>query len=294
MSLPVAAALGALLLGAPASKPPAKTPAKGPAPVSLLEPVQLSGDGLELRQRERVAVYTGHVVAVRRDATVRCDVLTGFFDAASQLQRLECVGHAEAVQGDTHITGARADFDNVTGKVVVTGEPRATRAGVQLQGRRFTYDTVRDELFGDEPTTHADHTGSDGKPVSIRARALRVDRARGTAVWTGDVRVLRSGATVRCDRLVAHSGPDGRLHKAACTGHARMDMDERWASGERADYDVPAARVWVTGNPMAGDGASEMTGSRFTLDLDHRTLAGENVRAKVDGAAARTRGKGKR
>ncbi|MEN9799914.1 MAG: hypothetical protein RL653_3611 [Pseudomonadota bacterium] len=292
MSPWAATALGLLLLGAPA---PRRAAAPKPAPpVSLLEPVQLSGDALQLRQREHVAVYTGHVVAVRRDATVRCDVLAGWFDASNQLLRLECVGQAEAVQGDTRITGARADFDNVTGKIVVTGEPRATRAGVQLQARRFTYDTVRDELLGDEPTTHADNTGSDGKPVSIRARSLRVDRARGTAVWTGDVRVLRSGATVKCDRLVARSGPDGRLQKAACTGHARMDMDDRWAVGERADYDVSAARVWVTGNPMAGDGANEMTGSRFTLDLEQRTLAGENVRAKVDGAAARAKGKGKR
>jgi len=281
-----------LLLALALSAAPAKAPPRGrTAPPAqkqvMLEPVQLSGDALELRQDERTAHYTGHVVAVRKDATLRCDALTGWFNEADQPLRFECVGHVEAVQQDTRVEGERADFDNVTGKVVVTGNPRATRAGVKVTGRRFTFDTVRDELFGDDATTVSDSTGSDGKPVTIRARALKVDNARGTAVWTGDVRVLREGAIIRCQRLVARSGEEGRLSQAACTGNAHLDMADRWAEGERADYDVAAARVFVTGNPRAGDGANLMTGTRFVVDVEQRLIVGENVRARLDPAAAK-------
>ena len=281
-----------LLLLCVLSAAPGKVPPRGKQPSApqrqvQLEPVLLSGDALELRQDERTALYTGHVVAVRKDATLRCDALTGWFDEANQPLRFQCVGHAEAVQQDTKVEGERADFDNVTGRVVVTGNPRATRAGVRVTGRRFTFDTVRDELFGEDATTVSDSTGSDGKPVTIRARGLKVDNARGTAVWTGDVRVLREGAVIRCRRLVARSGADGRLSQAACTGDARLDMEDRWAEGERADYDVEAARVFVTGTPRAGDGANVMTGTRFVVDVEQRLIVGENVKARLDPAAAK-------
>ncbi|MBM4378543.1 MAG: hypothetical protein FJ086_04475 [Deltaproteobacteria bacterium] len=279
-----------LAAAAPASSRASRGRPSAPAQKQvLLEPVQLSGDVLELRQGDRTALYTGHVVAVRKDATLRCDTLTGWFDASNQPLRFDCVGHVQAVQRDTTVEGERAEFDNATGVVVVTGSPRATRGGVRVSGRRFRFDTVRDELSGEEPTTVSDSTGSDGRPVTIRARAVRVDNARGTAVWTGDVRVLREGAVIRCQRLVAQSAPDGRLSRAACTGAARLDMAERWAEGERADYDVTSARVFVTGNPRAGDGVNLMNGTRFVVDVEQRLVVGENVRARLDPAAARAR-----
>jgi lipopolysaccharide export system protein LptA len=288
-----AALLWLALAAAPARGKPAAgkaPPARRPAQQQvLLEPVQLSGDVLELRQDERTALYTGHVVAVRKDATLRCDTLTGWFDEANQPLRFECVGRVEAVQQDTKVEGERAEFDNATGVVVVTGNPRATRGGVRVTGRRFRFDTVRDELLGDDPATVSDSPGSAGKPVTVRARTVRVDNARGTAVWTGDVRVLRDGATLRCTRLVARSAPDGTLTHAACTGSARLDMAERWAEGERADYDVPSARVFVTGNPRAGDGVNLMNGTRFVVDVEQRLMVGENVRARLDPAASKAR-----
>ena len=142
-------ALALALSAAPAKAPPRGRTAPPAQKQVMLEPVQLSGDALELRQDERTAHYTGHVVAVRKDATLKCEALTGWFDASNQPLRFECVGHVEALQQDTKVEGERAVFDNATGVVEVTGNPRATRAGVRVVGRRFRFDTARDELLGD-------------------------------------------------------------------------------------------------------------------------------------------------
>ncbi|MFL5321504.1 MAG: LptA/OstA family protein [Myxococcaceae bacterium] len=285
--------LAALLLTRGVMAPhPVVTPDAGTtqklSPELAKEPVQISGDQFEIQGKANTATYSGHVKVLvpNKGATLQCDKLVAHYTSAQEVSRIECIGNAEATQGDKWARGDRADFDNTSGIVVITGNPQARQGGSEVTGDRFVIDLVGDTLKGEAVKTIAAPTtpmGDRGKlPVQIVGDRFEVQGRKNTASWSGRVRVRRGPTQITCDRLVAHYGEDQQLRSAECVGNATAIDGDKWAHGERAVYDVPQGLITVTGNPEAKQGPNRMTATKFVIDLPGDTIRGDNVKMQVE------------
>ncbi|KAA2235831.1 LptA/OstA family protein [Salinarimonas soli] len=158
-----AAALAAGLIAAPAlaQQPGAKakdSPLTGLGSNSK-EPIKVDADRLEVFDRENRAVYTGNVVAVQGDTTMRCTTLTIFFerqrgaDGAVQrtaapaggdqndaIKRIECGGPVTVVSKTQVATGDQAVYDRAGGRVIMTGNVALSDGPNVTRGERLVYD----------------------------------------------------------------------------------------------------------------------------------------------------------
>ncbi|RKG80674.1 hypothetical protein D7W79_07350 [Corallococcus exercitus] len=116
----------------PAAPPPA--PGTSLAPVGLRNPVDLSADHVTGDRNQ--AVLTGNVVVKHQTMDIRCDKMTGYYNATRQVTRVVCAGNVRAVDGDRQARGERADYDVPSGVLVVTGSPEARQGNTYLTGTK--------------------------------------------------------------------------------------------------------------------------------------------------------------
>jgi lipopolysaccharide export system protein LptA len=124
---------------APAGAAPRPAPAGTPAQ-RLKNPVDIKAQLFELLGNRNQASYKGNVLVRHRTLVLKCDELTSFYAQgnAQQVQRVECVGNVEAVDGDRSAKGERADFDVASGTLVVTGSPEARQGNNYMRGTKVT------------------------------------------------------------------------------------------------------------------------------------------------------------
>jgi lipopolysaccharide export system protein LptA len=92
------------------------------------QPVQINAQTLEVRDKSKVATYSGNVRLVQGDTTMRCKVLVVYYDAgqtagqtvkaatpgpsgSSQIRRIEATGNVIVTQKDQTATGEKAIYD---------------------------------------------------------------------------------------------------------------------------------------------------------------------------------------
>ncbi|WP_223642319.1 LptA/OstA family protein [Corallococcus sp. EGB] len=119
---------------APAPGTPAPPPGTSLAPTGLRNPVDLSADHVTGDRNQ--AVLTGNVVVKHQTMDIRCDKMTGYYNATRQVTRVVCAGNVRAVDGDRQARGERADYDVPSGVLVVTGSPEARQGNTYLTGTK--------------------------------------------------------------------------------------------------------------------------------------------------------------
>src|SRR5207253_4006306 len=115
--------------------------------------IKIDSDRLDVYDRENRAVFTGSVVAVQGDSTMRCTVLTVFYEqrgkgaertaAGAQgdsIKQLDCTGPVTVVSKDQVATGDNATFDRVNNKVILTGNAALSQCQNVTRGERIVYD----------------------------------------------------------------------------------------------------------------------------------------------------------
>ncbi|TSC33511.1 LptA/OstA family protein [Corallococcus sp. Z5C101001] len=118
--------------GAPAAPLPA--PGTSLAPADLRNPVDLSADHVTGDRTQ--AVLTGNVRVKHQTMDIRCDKMTGYYNATRQVTRVVCAGNVRAVDGDRQARGERADYDVPSGVLVVTGSPEARQGNTYVTGTK--------------------------------------------------------------------------------------------------------------------------------------------------------------
>ena len=116
------------------------------APSEFKNPVNITADRFEIQGRRQEAVWLGNVKAVRGRTILTCERLIAHYTKQQEINRIECVGRVEATHGDMWAKGERADFDNVSGILTVTGSPEARKGQNQLRGARIVFDVARDTI----------------------------------------------------------------------------------------------------------------------------------------------------
>jgi lipopolysaccharide export system protein LptA len=172
VSRPLAAAVALILAGA-AYAQPAPKPQETGVPNALQgfaknkdEPVQIEAATLEVRDKDKTAVFTGNVVVTQGDTVMKCKELRVFYDqddpkgatkgiaakggsmkaaqpgpgGRQSIRRLEARGGVVVTTKDQTATGATGIFEMKTNTVTLTGGVVITQGTNVLKGERLVVD----------------------------------------------------------------------------------------------------------------------------------------------------------
>lgn len=318
------ALLPSLALGAPgpggsASRAtPKRSPSRGSADggtrglTSGARPVEIDSDRLEVFGKRNQAVYTGNARARRGGTAIRCEQLVvTYVKGGSDVSRIEARGGVEVEDtAGRWARGDQADFDNLTGVLVVTGKPEARQGANHVAGSTVRFLADSDLIEVDEARTRLESERAAGTPgggtpakaaaskVQIDADKLRIRQSTQQAEWTGHVRARRGTALITSERLLAFYGQDQEVSRLEARGNVEVVDADRWARGEKADFDNKTGVLVVTGSPVARQGASIITGTKVTFTVGKELIEVENARTvtavprKGDKASDKSPGKG--
>jgi lipopolysaccharide export system protein LptA len=119
------------------------------------KPVNIKAASLEVRDKEKVATFSGGVHVVQGDTDMRCKTLVVYYEdnskdgkdavkaaqpgpaGSNQIRRMEARDNVVVTQKDQVATGDRGDFDMRTNTVVLTGKVVVTKGKDVLRGERL-------------------------------------------------------------------------------------------------------------------------------------------------------------
>jgi len=125
------------------------------------QPVNIKADALEVRDRNKVATFTGSVHLVQGDTVLRCKILVVFYDqddagapavksatpgpaGSSQIRRMEAKGAVVVTQKDQTATGESAIYDLKSNTVTLVagagGNVAVTQGPNVMTGERLVVD----------------------------------------------------------------------------------------------------------------------------------------------------------
>jgi lipopolysaccharide export system protein LptA len=159
------AATAALLIGAPVhvhaqAQPQKKQVASPGFGTASKEPIQIDADRLEVFSKEQRAIYSGNVIAVQGDTTIKSAQMIVFYDRQSSpngqpaaqpaaaegeggtaLRRVEAKGGVTVISKDQVATGNEGVFDRSSNKIVLTGNVALSQGENVTKGEKLIYDT---------------------------------------------------------------------------------------------------------------------------------------------------------
>jgi lipopolysaccharide export system protein LptA len=130
------------------------------------QPVKIEASRLEVRDKDKVATFTGNVKVVQGDTTMRCKVLVVFYEkkdeaqggptgsqpgapmpaaapgpaGSSQINRLEAKGNVVVTQKDQTATGDTGLFDMKSNTVTMTGNVLVSQGTNVMRGEKLVVD----------------------------------------------------------------------------------------------------------------------------------------------------------
>ena len=147
------------------------------------QPVQIEAAALEVRDKEKVATFTGNVKVVQGDTTMRCKSLVVFYEqqggqkaqagtqtmkaatpgpgGSSQISRLEARGGVTVTQKDQIANGDTGVFDMKANTVTLMGNVVVSQGPNVMRGDRLVVDLTSgvsrvDAGKSNGPVAHAD------------------------------------------------------------------------------------------------------------------------------------------
>ena len=129
-----------------------------PLPQKRDEPVKITSATLEVRDKSKMATFSGDVHVIQGETEVRCQVLVVFYDddqdgkdksAAKkapeggrnqQIRRMEAKGNVVVTQKEQRAVGDRAEFDMRSNTVTMIGNVVVTKGDDVLRGQRMVVD----------------------------------------------------------------------------------------------------------------------------------------------------------
>jgi lipopolysaccharide export system protein LptA len=120
------------------------------------QPVKIQAAALEVREKEKLATFSGDVYVLQGDTELRCKVLTVSYEEETggqtvkaadpgpggqkQIRRIEAKGGVVVIQKDQKATGDSAIFNMRENTVMLTGNVVVTRGADILRGHRLVVD----------------------------------------------------------------------------------------------------------------------------------------------------------
>lgn len=154
--------LGAVLAGAIAASAVAAPPQPANGPPNALQgfsrnrdqPIKIDAASLEVRDREKVATFSGKVELVQGDTVLNCQKLVVFYDAEGKtavaakdntagqqnIRRIEVLGDVVVTQKDQKATAEKGVFDMKTNTITLVGNVVISQGQNVVRGDRLIVD----------------------------------------------------------------------------------------------------------------------------------------------------------
>jgi lipopolysaccharide export system protein LptA len=123
---------------------------------SSKEPIKIDANKLDVFDKEGRAVFTGDVVAVQGESTMKCTIMTVFYEQRdpnggqaapaaqtaddSAIKKIDCKGPVTIVSRTQVATGENATFDRGSNKIMLTGNATLSDGPNVTKGERVLYD----------------------------------------------------------------------------------------------------------------------------------------------------------
>lgn len=108
------------------------------------QPIEIAADNLEVREGEKLAIFTGNVVAGQGTMRLTADELkVNYGDGGAgtgQIRRLEAMGKVFLANGKETAAGDFAEYDVAGGSIRMTGGVTLTQGGNVVKGSALTID----------------------------------------------------------------------------------------------------------------------------------------------------------
>ena len=109
------------------------------------DPIQIDARELEVRDKERVAIFKGDVNVRQNNALLKAQRIKVFYTGgagagAQDISRIEAGGKVFVSSGDQVATGDRAVFDMKKEQLTVTGKVVLSRGANVIEGERLEID----------------------------------------------------------------------------------------------------------------------------------------------------------
>jgi len=119
------------------------------------QPVHIEAASLEVRDKDRMATFSGNVQVVQGDTKLRCKVLVVHYDnnqpralkaanpgagGSQQISRLEAKGGVVVTQQDQTATGDTGLFDMKSNTITLLGNVTVSQGGNVVRGERLVVD----------------------------------------------------------------------------------------------------------------------------------------------------------
>lgn len=115
---------------------------------SKKEPIFISSDRMEMDRKKNTISYSGNVVAIQADMTMRSEALTAYYNPdMKQLREVIAEGKVHVAQGDRVGTGMKAVFDGKEQTITLTGDPVVREGNNQVSGSRITFFIEQDRAI---------------------------------------------------------------------------------------------------------------------------------------------------
>lgn len=117
--------------------------------VSGDEPIQFEAESLEVREQDRLAIFSGNVVVRQNQTVLKTAKLTVFYEGeaasaaeqtAQQVRRLEAEGDVLVTSGNQTASGNRAVFDTKAKTIEVNGNVVLAQGDNVIRGPRLIID----------------------------------------------------------------------------------------------------------------------------------------------------------
>jgi lipopolysaccharide export system protein LptA len=123
------------------------------------KPVQIEAASLEVRDKDKVATFSGNVVVTQGDTTMRCKSLLVYYDGdgkasggmkaaqpgpggSSSIRKLEALGGVHVTQKEQTATGEKGLFDMKSNSITLSGNVLITQGQNVLRGERLVVDVA--------------------------------------------------------------------------------------------------------------------------------------------------------
>lgn len=120
------------------------------------EPIKIDADRLDVFDKEQRAIFSGNVVAVQGDSTMKCTSLTVLYEQSrtpgapsslagpgqgeNGIRKIDCKGPVTVTAKTQVATSDSATFDRVQNKIILTGNAALSDGPNVTKGDRVVYD----------------------------------------------------------------------------------------------------------------------------------------------------------
>ena len=113
----------------------------------------------------------------------------------------------------------------------------------------------------------AETAGPESSEIQVEAQRIEIDQEEGLAVFTGNVVLRHATLELRCERMTARVGEEGRLVSVEASGGVRIAASGLIATAGAVRYDPGAGRLILTGRPSVRNASGQLRGREIAIDV---------------------------